>query len=100
MLQHHRTGSIYGHVVPVSAGKLLYLAGQVGTDAEGNVVGPGDAAAQTRQAFDNIGRLLARAGASFRDVVDITYFVVGRESLQPFRQARDELRPVLFAGGE
>ena len=84
MLQHHRTGALYAHAVSVKAGTFLYLNGQVGTDADGNLVGAGDVPAQTRQAFHNIGLLLAAAGASFDNVVDFTTYLVGRESLRPF----------------
>ena len=100
MLQHHRTGALYAHAVSVRAGTFLYLNGQVGTDAEGNLVGAGDVPAQTRQAFHNIGLLLAEAGASFDNVVDFTTYLVGRESLQPFMETRAEIFPSLFPGGD
>ena len=39
----------------VSPGKLVYVAGQVGVGSDGNLVGKGDTATQTRQALQNIG---------------------------------------------
>ena len=39
----------------VTPGKLIYIAGQVGVDVRGSLVGQGDAAAQTRRALENIG---------------------------------------------
>ncbi len=63
-------------------------------------MGAGDAAAQTRQAFHNIGLLPAAAGASFDNVVDVTAFLVGKESVQPFREARAELFASIFPGGD
>jgi enamine deaminase RidA (YjgF/YER057c/UK114 family) len=98
MRQHHRTGALYAHAVSVQAGTFLYLNGQVGTDADGNLVGAGDVPAQTRQAFHNIGLLLAAAGASFDHVVDFTTYLVGREALQPFLETRAEIFPSLFPG--
>ena len=90
----------YSLAVEATAGRLLFLAGQVGLDASGNLVGPGDAAAQTRQVFENIGQVLAGAGASFSNVVELTTYVVGRESIQPFIQARTEIFPEIFPDGD
>jgi len=45
-------------------------------DERGNVVGPGDLAAQAAQAMRNVGLALAAAGASYADVVKITTYVV------------------------
>ena len=90
----------YSLAVEASAGRLLFVAGQVGLNAGGNLVGPGDAAAQTRQVFQNIGQILAGAGASFSNVVEFTSYVVGRESIQPFIQARTEIFPELFPNGD
>lgn len=49
----------YAVVMSVSPGKLVYVAGQVGVDSDRNLVGKGDAAAQTRQALQNIGLVVA-----------------------------------------
>ncbi len=86
----------YSLAVEATAGRLLFVAGQVGLDAGGNLVGPGDVAAQTKQTFHNIGEILSGAGASFSNVVEFTSYVVGRESVQPFIQARTEIYPGLF----
>ena len=43
----------------VSPGKLVYVAAQVGVDSDGNSVGKGDTATQTRQALQNIGLVVA-----------------------------------------
>ena len=43
----------------VRPGKLGYVAAQAGVDSDGNLVGKGDAAAQTRQALQNIGLVVA-----------------------------------------
>ncbi len=80
----------YSQAVKVSAGTLLYVAGQVGVDSRENLVGKGDVSTQTRQVYRNIGAVLAAAGASFADVVEFTTYLVGRESIQPFIEARTE----------
>lgn len=48
----------YSVGMSVNAGKLIYVAGQVGVDLSGALVGPGDAAAQTHQVLQNIGGVL------------------------------------------
>ena len=84
----------------VSAGGLLFIAGQTAFSPEGELVGEGDAAAQTRQVFENIGRVLQGAGASFSDVVEFTTYLVGVESVAPFLEARRELFPSLYPNGD
>jgi 2-iminobutanoate/2-iminopropanoate deaminase len=55
----------------VRAGDMLYLSGQIGTDASGKLV-PGGIRAETRQLMENIGAALARGGSSFANVVQCT----------------------------
>lgn len=55
----------------VRVGNMLYLAGQIGTDAAGRVV-PGGIAAETRQAMENIRAALERYGSSLDRVVKAT----------------------------
>ena len=86
----------YSQAIRTKAGELLFVAGQVALDIAGNLVGQGDAAAQTRQAFENIGSILEGVGASFSSVVEFTTYLVGRDSVQPFIQARTELFPTMF----
>ncbi len=90
----------YSQAVRVKAGELVFLAGQVALDAQGNLVGQGDVAAQTRQVFHNLGRVLNSVGASFSNVVELTTYLVGRESIQPFIGARSEIYPGLFPNGD
>jgi enamine deaminase RidA (YjgF/YER057c/UK114 family) len=54
----------------------VFVAGQVADDARGNLVGAGDVAAQASQAFANVGRCLAAAGAQPNQVAKITIYVV------------------------
>ena len=60
----------------VIAGDTIYMRGQVGTDFEGNLVGRGDAEAQSEQAMKNVAQLLAECGSSLRDIVKITIYLV------------------------
>lgn len=71
----------YSLGMSVSPGRLVYIAGQVSVDSSGNLVGKDDAAAQTRQALQNIGHVLAGAGSDFSNVVEFTTYVVGRPAV-------------------
>ena len=90
----------YSLAAEANGNKFLFLAGQVAVDASGNVVGHGDAAAQTRQVFENLGQVLSGAGATFNNVVEFTTYLVGRSSVQPFIQARSEIFPNIFPDGD
>lgn len=70
------TPASYTHVVAASGTRLVFVAGQVADDAQGNLVGAGDLATQARQAFANVGRALAAAGARPEQVAKITIYVV------------------------
>lgn len=86
----------YSQAMLVKADTLVFVAGQVALDANGNLVGKGDVKAQTQQVFENIGHVLANAGASFGNVVQFTTYLVGREAIPPFVQARTQIFPGLF----
>jgi 2-iminobutanoate/2-iminopropanoate deaminase len=73
----------------VRAGNLLFVSGVVPVDEEGNLVGGDDVAAQARQVFANMGRVLEAAGAAFTDVVKVTIFLTDvddRPLINPVRQ--------------
>lgn len=84
------TPQTYSHVVIATGGRLVFIAGQVAEDREGNLVGPGDMAAQARQVFTNIGHALAAAGARPDQVTKLTIFVANyrREHLALIEEGR------------
>ena len=59
-------------------GDIVFLQGQTGLTLDGEVVGVGDPAAQTRQALENITELLRIAGGTLADVVKIVVYVTDR----------------------
>ena len=67
----------FTHVVTATAGKTIYVSGQVSVNEKAEVVGKGDMRAQVEHVFANLNACLTAAGATFHDVVKITYFVVG-----------------------
>jgi enamine deaminase RidA (YjgF/YER057c/UK114 family) len=66
----------YTHVVSAQGGRVVFISGQVALDAAGNLVGPGDLAAQATQVFENLRACLASVGATFADVTKMTTFIV------------------------
>jgi len=79
----------YSHVAEVRGGKLVFVAGQVALDREGQVVGPGDYRKQAEQVFKNIGLALESAGAGFKDLVKITVYIVDFAHAPEVREVRD-----------
>jgi enamine deaminase RidA (YjgF/YER057c/UK114 family) len=67
----------FTHAVTATPGKTVYVSGQVSVNEKAEVVGKGDFRAQVEHTFENLKAALAAAGATFKDVVKVTYFVVG-----------------------
>jgi enamine deaminase RidA (YjgF/YER057c/UK114 family) len=70
------TPESYTQVIVATGSRLVFVAGQLADDAQGNLVGSGDVAAQARQAFANVGRALAAAAARPEQVARLTIYVV------------------------
>jgi enamine deaminase RidA (YjgF/YER057c/UK114 family) len=84
---HRPTG--YTHVVEVTAGRPVYISGQVALDGAGELVGPGDVAAQARQVFENLQAALGSVGAGFEQVVKLTVYLVDATQMPAVREVRD-----------
>lgn len=78
-----------------AAGDLVVLGGQVGSDASGQVLAPGDITAQFTQAIRNVGTALRAAGSAPERAVKLTYFVTDvaayRANLKPIGAAYREV---------
>lgn len=61
--------------VATDPGRMVFIAGQVARDPEGNVVAPGDALGQTRYIFERIRQITQEAGGSLVDVVKLTTYM-------------------------
>jgi enamine deaminase RidA (YjgF/YER057c/UK114 family) len=85
----NRARAGYSHVVEVRGGRTLYIAGQVALDADDKLVGAADFKAQINQVFKNLDARLREAGASFKDVVKLNYYITEASNLQALREARD-----------
>jgi enamine deaminase RidA (YjgF/YER057c/UK114 family) len=81
----------YTHVVEVTRPvRTVYIAGQLGLDIEGKLVGePGDFRAQAEQAFKNLKYALTAIGARFDDVVKLNNYLLDMSHIGIFREVRD-----------
>jgi 2-iminobutanoate/2-iminopropanoate deaminase len=73
----------------VRAGNLLFISGIVSLDKDGNVLGEGDAAEQTRVILEYMQSLLRMNRATFEDVVKVTVYLTNmddRPRINPIRQ--------------
>ena len=64
-------------MVTGTAGKTVFVSGQLSVNKRGAVVGKGDMRTQTEQTFKNLQHALDAVGARFQDVVKMNLFVVG-----------------------
>jgi len=77
-------------------GDLVFLSGVGPVDGHGELVGPGDAGAQTRQIISVMGEILQRAGGSLDDIVRLRVFVtdmqhrarINPERMRAFKEPR------------
>jgi 2-iminobutanoate/2-iminopropanoate deaminase len=76
-VEHFGRPSVGGQPLPFSeavrVGDILYLSGQIGIGGDGKLAEGIEG--QTRQAMDNIGAVLKRAGVGYGDVFHCTAFL-------------------------
>ncbi|MCG8923057.1 RidA family protein [Lentzea sp. CC55] len=88
---------LYHHVAVATGSRQVHVAGQVSWDENGELVAPGDLTGQVAQVYRNVVKALAAAGATFDDVVRVTWYAAGwkREMYDAFvagvEQATEEL---------
>ena len=85
-VEHLGRSSLNGEPLPFSeavrVGDILYLSGQIGIDADGKL--PDGIEAQTRQAMDNVGAVLKRAGLGYDRIFHCTAFLADMKDWPAF----------------
>lgn len=80
--------SFAGMSQAVRSGDLVLVSGQVALDANGELVGENDAAAQAAQALANVEAALAAAGATRTDLLKLTCFLVDPDDYPAYAAAK------------
>ena len=79
----------YSQIVEVSAGRIIFIAGQTALDSDGNLVGKNDFAAQAGQVFENLGIALQASRCTPASLVKLTVFLTDMDNLSHYREARN-----------
>jgi enamine deaminase RidA (YjgF/YER057c/UK114 family) len=81
-------GRAFSQGVIQGPGEVVHVTGQVAWDADGEVVGVGDAEAQMEKAVENVRTILAEVGGELDDVVSMTVYFVDRADLPAIQRVR------------
>jgi enamine deaminase RidA (YjgF/YER057c/UK114 family) len=82
----------YSHIAKVNKGTMIYLAGQVSSDASGRLVGEGNFEAQVEQVFANVRIAVETAGGTMADIVKMNIYLVAevaQDDVPKMRAIRD-----------
>ena len=69
----------FSHGILVKGGRLLFLAGQTGSNTEGQIISPGDVVAQYEQTLHNLQAVVEAAGGKMQDITKLNIFVRDRD---------------------
>jgi enamine deaminase RidA (YjgF/YER057c/UK114 family) len=79
----------YSQIVDVSAGRIIFIAGQTALDRDGNLIGKNDFAAQAAQVFRNLALALQASECTPANLVKLTVFLTDMNNLAGYREARN-----------
>jgi enamine deaminase RidA (YjgF/YER057c/UK114 family) len=69
----------FSHGVLVTGGRLLFLAGQTGSNSGGQIMAPGDLVAQYEQTLHNLQTVVEAAGGKMQDITKLNIFIRDRD---------------------
>ena len=83
--------TVYHHYIRVDNPKsLIFVSGQLARDSNGQLVGRGDMAEQTRQCIRNMRTVLEAAGGTLDDIVSIVVYTTDMRAFKEIVAAREE----------
>ena len=83
--------SAYSQAVKVKGGTLLFLSGVGPADEKGVLTAPGDFRGQVRATWENLRRVMAKAGGSLDDIVTMTVYTTERRWGEIFTDMRKDV---------
>ena len=86
----------FNHGILVEGGRLLMMAGQDASDAEGGIVATGNLVAQFEQVIKNLKSVVEAAGGELRDIVKLNIFVTDRDAYRSQLKELGEIHRAYF----
>ena len=86
----------FTHGILTTGGRLLFLSGQTASDANGQIVAPGNLVAQYEQVLHNLKAVVEMAGGTMQDIVQITIFVQNRDEYLAHLKELGKVHQALF----
>ncbi len=88
----------FNHGILTSKGRMLFLAGQTGSDKEGRITALGDLTAQYEQVLHNLKAVVEAAGGSMQDIVKMTIFIRDRADYIAHLKPLGKVHQAFFGG--
>jgi enamine deaminase RidA (YjgF/YER057c/UK114 family) len=79
-----------GYTHAARVGNLLFVAGQIALNAEGNLIGEGDFEAQAHQTYRNLVTVIEAAGGTLASIVKMTTYLVDAGHIERWRTVRND----------
>ena len=89
----------YSQITRVKASEYLFIAGQLAADRAGTIIGADDFDAQCVQVFKNLETALISCGASWKNIVQFTTYLVHSQDIPKFMKYRLREFPKMFPDG-
>ena len=86
----------FSHGIVTTGGRLLFLAGQTGSDAEGRITAPGNLVAQYEQIMRNLQAVVTSASGAMQDITRLNIFVRDRDDYLAHRKQLGQVHRAFF----